>query len=328
MTLKIALFNDTSRSGFGCDAVMETIRTAITERNGDLFYTHKVGRPWREERAALGAIEAADVVIVNGEGTIHHSSGDTRPNARWLADVGPYCSARGKACYLINSTIERNDAPLMEALASFSGIWVRESLSRTEVETFGMTATAMGDLSLCQRFERSSVRRGDVVVTDSASKAMTKDLWKISQKLKTKFVSLEYKNGGPEIYRNKIIQRKVFRRREIEGVSDFQGFSRFLSGYDYIVTGRFHALCMAVALRVPVSVGETNSWKSIGMLADIGLDARRQFGVGQMPARLAFSDEELTRIDAYLERTQRSAQDMFDKVLGRQVVSPSASVTI
>jgi hypothetical protein len=85
---------------------------------------------------------------------------------------------------------------------------------------------------------------------------------------------------------------------------------------------------MAVALRVPVSVGETNSWKSIGMLADIGLDARRQFGVGQMPARLAFSDEELTRIDAYLERTQRSAQDMFDKVLGRQVVSPSASVTI
>jgi Polysaccharide pyruvyl transferase len=328
MTLKVALFNDTSRSGFGCDAVMETIRSSITERNGDLFYTHKVGRPWKDERTALEAVEATDIVIVNGEGTIHHGSGDTRPNARWLAEVGPYCKARGKPCYLINSTIEKNDASLMEALASFSGIWVRESLSRNEVESFGMTATAMGDLSLCQLFERSSERRGEVLVTDSASKAMTKDLWKLSQKLKTKFVSLEYKNGGPEIYRNRFIQRKVFRRRDIEGVSNFREFSQFLSGYDYVVTGRFHALCMAIALRVPVSVGETNSWKSIGMLADIGLDPRRQFGVGQVPARLAFSDEEITRIDAYLERTRQSAQDMFDKVLGRQAVSPSTAATI
>lgn len=311
---KIAVFNDTAPSRhFGCEAVMAAIETNVAARGGTIIYRHPVGRPWHSDPKAMIAIDEADLILVNGEGTIHHS----KPPARALARLGPHCSERGKPCFLINATLQANNQDLMNDLMAFDGIWVREGKSAEEAQRCGAAAELCGDLSFFHSFPRHAGGRDRGLVLDSASPKLTAQMAVIASNLQADFVTMRHNKKGMKSYKKDLLRWRyqvVGKPAAIvSGICTFQHFAAYLARRRFLVTSRFHGLCFAVNSLVPFSAVPLAVWKSDAVLSDIGLNPARLFQPGSEPK--PFAEREVELISRYLTRVRDRIAAMFDQIL-------------
>ena len=313
----VALFNDTAASRhFGCDAVSATIEQCVAAAGGRLVHRQPVGRPWDQCPQALEAIAAADVVIVNGEGSIHHGSERTR----MLARLAPHCAERGIPCYLFNATLQANDASTMEALAQFTAIWVRESRSRDELAAAGIAATVCPDLSLFQALPEPSAERTGPVFIDSVVKRETRLLEREAIRHGTVLLSMKRDEEGEYFparhWLTRLVSRYPRRRVPLPGVADFRAFARYIGQYPALVTGRFHGFCFAVNQGIPVAVCRSNTWKCEAMLRDIGLADERLWERGRRVLPQPYSTHEQHALSAYRDEARRMIPAVFAEMLG------------
>jgi len=98
--MKVYLFNDTSNCHSGCRAVMRSLRYALREH--EIIAVHRVGETHYDQRA----MDACDIVFVNGEGTLHHRA----PKGDFLMSALGDGQATGKVTMLVNALIQQ-DAP-------------------------------------------------------------------------------------------------------------------------------------------------------------------------------------------------------------------------
>jgi polysaccharide pyruvyl transferase WcaK-like protein len=311
--MKVAVFNDTSTARhFGCDAVMKVLRDAIESRGGSIIYKHPTGHAWQEDRAALAAIDDASLVVVNGEGTIHHS----RRTARELAALGPYCAARGRAAVLINATIEANDRSTMNDVLAFRAIYVRDTASRSEVEAAGGPSTVVGDLSFGAELPPwSEEATSGVIVVDSTRRAATRALGTIARRLEADLVSMKYADGIAFRPRRWLRGYAMKRRRNIVEIDSFYSFARYLAKHRHLVTGRYHALCFAINMGMPFSAMPSNTGKSEGLVQDAGIDPARIFVGPKTPSFLTLSESEKGAMLRYASATRQRQNGMFDHIL-------------
>lgn len=315
---KIALFNDTSVSGhFGCDAVLASIRTLANKFGGEIIYSHPLGMAWENDRAALNAIQTADVVLVNAEGSIHHSS----RRAVSLAALGPHCRANDTPCYLINGTLQGNGADVVRSLGEFSGIWVRESRSQAELQRFGLDAQRCPDLSLYHEFSRCEPNAGANLVIDSVLLVETKRLFLTAVQTGSRFVTMKKVKGFCVEYKGASwlpgdLGWKLARRVPLKDVSSYAQFAGLIRSHESVITGRFHGFCMALLVRAPMAVVRSNTWKTEAMVEDIGLSRERvrDMDFDQVPA---FSEEEVERVESYLRDARARMEALFRRILNR-----------
>lgn len=310
--MKVAIFNDTSTVGhFGCDIVMDVLRQAVKQRGGKIIYRHSVGHDWRTSRPAKEAIDAATIVIVNGEGSMHHS----KSNARALAALGPYCAAAGKPGYLVNATLEANDEAIMADLLAFRRIYVRDSASRAEVSASGGDAAVVGDLSFgCALPPWSGVSRKPVVV-DSVVRPDLPKLARIADRLGTDFVTMRHTKSGMAFAKRRWRGGfSVKRRCPLPGVGNSIEFAGYIGRHSHVITGRYHALCFAINMGVPVSVMRSNTGKSEALISDAGLDPERIITSSQPPEMQPYSDAEKANIAAFLSAVRAGQTQMFNAI--------------
>ena len=94
-------------------------------------WSHRVGVDWRTFRPN-SAIPAIAGIVVNGEGSIHHSA--SRPRARYLSQLGNFAhDDLGVPAFLLNATISDIEDDVADELRAFDRIWVRESGSLAEL---------------------------------------------------------------------------------------------------------------------------------------------------------------------------------------------------
>ncbi len=311
---KIAVFNDTAPSRhFGCEAVMAAIDANVASRGACITYRHPVGRPWQFDPRAVAAIDEADIILVNGEGTIHHG----KPTARNLARLGPHCRTLGKPCFLINATLQANNQAVMSDLLAFDEIWVREGRSAEEAKRWGVAAEICGDLSFFHAFPQHEGNADRGLVLDSADPRITADMAVVAAKLKADFVAIRHTKKGMKSYKKDFLR---WRYRAISkptavivGIRTFQQFAAFLARRRFLVTGRFHGLCFAVNSRVPFAAVALDVWKSEAILSDIGLNPARLFQPGMAPK--PFATQEIELIASYLTSVRSRIAAMFDRVL-------------
>jgi hypothetical protein len=307
---KVAIFNDTSLAHhFGCDAVMATIAREVAGRGGEIIHRQPPGARWKDDPTSLGAIDEAALVIVNGEGTLHHS----QEKAVLLGDLAAYCAERSKPAFLINATIEANDRALTANILRFTRIWVRDSHSQGEVAAAGGSAEICGDLSFGAELAAWRGGKGPIVI-DSTVRTARKLLAKTADRMKAPFLSMRYAPGPA--YRRRGWPRKRFSTAERDdslALSEFRGFAEYLGAFDALITGRYHALCFAVNMGMPVAAIASNTRKNHALIADIGLDGDRLFS--QKPVLRPYSDAEKRKIAEYRERVRQSRLAMFDSIL-------------
>ncbi|MGQ0567591.1 MAG: polysaccharide pyruvyl transferase family protein [Gemmobacter sp.] len=325
--LTVALFNDTStRAHYGCTAVTDSIDRLFGDAGIGIGWRHFVTTNALDDPGTVPAIAAHDAVVVNGEGTMHSSG----KKSRALAAIGRLSREAGRKAWLINATLQDNDDAIVADLAAFDHIWVREGASAAWARERGLAVTVMPDLSLCQQLDRPEgpVDGSGMIVIDSVLPQANLRLYRMARDLGGALWTLDHDTegrmqtlrprpaAGSGVHKRHWVDGKVMVREPRGGPRDLHQFAAFLMRRRAMITGRYHAVCLALLLRLPFHAVPSNTWKIEAMLADVGLDPARMLGPDDAaPSPLAFSASELAAIDRYIARARFEAGAMAQRIL-------------
>jgi polysaccharide pyruvyl transferase WcaK-like protein len=324
------LLNDTSFAAHhGSRHVIETIRSCLSDRGTEITASVASGKAWNEMGAVLQAIEAADVIVINGEGTLHHGAeaGDLLMNAV----NHPLC--REKPLVLINTLWQDNPESWTELVKDIDLIVVRDGRSQNALASAGLSVSLCPDLSFYRRFpahgEPLSQRTafGDSVYRD------------VSEQLMSAYCAFH----GPKIYlpirsshRHQELARglsfrgridnlkhraKVTARRLLDSgyrqLPNVEAYVSELSTCSFHITGRYHAACLSIVARVPFVAVASNSWKIEALVDDIGLDRKRivsSTAAAVKQGMLPYHPAELDNIKAWLGLSRVRTESLFDTI--------------
>jgi len=352
------LINDTStKAHLGCRVVVSQIARLAASAGIRIVSSASVNSDWREYQNLIATMRTADIVIVNGEGTLH----DATRQAKALAEVGPFCRSAGVPCVLMNSVYERNDPEIATACRAFDRIYVRESVSAYAARQAGLDAEVVPDLTLSSDVMdafRGVVKVSRIVVTDNANRdvgrraleeALTREdvsfLHLDTSEPKNPFMGpgqspeVVFMNTGQvtepppppqrrrstafralrkSLFKPHMLRRMRMIRQLNEPLSSAQILTRIASSRG-VVAGRFHAVCMSMLAETPFAAMSSNTSKMKGLLHDAGI---AQFLTDE--AKLAFrmidiwNETDNLAVAAYIAKARRDAKAMFEDIAGLQ----------
>ena len=186
-----------------------------------------------------------DVLVVNGEGSMHHGGGAFREKMQLIEAA----VAKGRPACLINSVWQDNPHQFDAALAKCRQVVVREVLSRDAIAGHGITAQVMPDQSYF-----APVGKGDVVDFKGAI-------------VMTDFLSREF--GCFVRLRSRWAERYPFVDMR---AMDWATLVRSLKTARLLLTGRHHAIYAACKARTPFLALAGNTHKIEGIVATAGVD--------------------------------------------------------
>lgn len=160
--MKVVIINDTSeQSHFGCQLVMQAYRNLCDQFGMEIIYTIPGSSLWRmvEHREKLNK---ADLIIVNGEGSIHN-------NMR----VDLFGVANHYPSVLINTTFQKM-TEVGDSLKNFLYISCREDMSRRFIEKFGVESDVTPDVIFSHKIKRTIEPTKLMGFTDSSFNSKTK----------------------------------------------------------------------------------------------------------------------------------------------------------
>jgi len=338
-TITAVVLNDTSRHGHhGCALVMQTISSLATAHGIEIIATCPLRIDWRNQPDVVAAMERAQLIIVNGEGTIHHDA----PAGRTLLRAGVFARERGKVAALINMTWEANSASLTEFARSFDLVSVRESASAAELGLARIQCRLTPDLALWSIAPRPEQQpRKGVAFTDNVVTGRTLAQYAAMRRLGARPLSLlhgqgqRYLAGSFRRYlRAGASLAAAWNAAAADHASQHPDIGRFLKqvrSRALIVTGRFHMVIMCLATSTPFLAVSSNTHKIDAVLSDVGLAHRKvaepeHLGIEEVEKASRWEDAEIARLNEYVEDGRRRIDELFQDM--RRLVddqSPSAS---
>ncbi len=325
--LRAILLNDTAAKGHhGCTLVNRQLKLLAGKAGIEVFRTLPLTAPWDTILR-----EATDLILVNGEGTLHH---DTK-GARAIAEIAARAGETGRPAFLVNSICQALPAAVGASLKGFRGVWARDRYSQRDFASHGFEAHYAPDLTLT--FEAPErAREGDILfITDSSMSRETAALFGLSKKIPgARFLPL--RSRPPEdrglLDREAIRYRlrrfaahvhpnPIYRARYGDLIPRFDDFIEELqTEAGFILAGRFHAVCIALDLEIPFFVIPTNSWKVEALLEEVGLTHRllssvddfEALAAGQPPSAIApLTEDERAKIAGFKQMAKSDNEAMF-----------------
>lgn len=321
--IEAVLVNDTRVDcHHGCTRVIEAIHRLADANGIAIIAAAPAHHDWRLNPEFMRAFDRATLVIVNGEGSIHHN----RPAAEPLLAAGALASARGKRSALINFSWFANDDRMAQGLKSFDIVSARESASVDAVQVARPDCRMVPDLSLygsdADSELRSGIGFGDSVLIDR-SRALLDACDRVGGtfvpirygsmfRLGRSFFSRDALTSPSQLRTAARIALAHARRRD----ADADSFVRSLAQLRLLVTGRFHGVTLAMCAHTPVLAVPSNTGKIEELLSDAGLDAKRLIDPRQLDRQRAdeasrFSDRERRNVARYLTAARENAEALF-----------------
>ena len=228
MSVRLRFFGDHSRLHCGCRAVMSTFRAAYANYE------------WVDE----GSTDY-DLLIVNGEGSLHHASQAYHRKMRRLKAA----LRDGRPAALLNAVWQANDHGYDDLLPALLAVQVRETLSAAAMaDLHGFAPTVVPDLSYY------APRDPDAEVPDWTGRVVVTDFYLAGEQ------SWGMRHLGDDV---------VF--ADMATLS-WSSFVLGLSRARLLVTGRHHAVYAACKARIPFVAVSSNSHKIEGIMASAGVD--------------------------------------------------------
>ncbi|UWU16826.1 polysaccharide pyruvyl transferase family protein (plasmid) [Rhizobium sullae] len=299
------LINDTStKSHIGCRIVVAQILRLAAKAGIKVVATCSVHVDWRGQGAILDAMKGADLVIVNGEGTLHHAT----PQALALAEVASYCRSLGIPSVLINSVYEQNNEQIAEHCSHFAMRFFREPNSAMNAQAAGLECAVVPDLTLSSDFlepYKGALRIGNIIVTDNANREFGRPTLAhaIGQRgiqfmrmdvsdTKNRFVPSDLeplvavlpegeRRTTQRVSVMTLVARSAFRphmfarmrmKKQLDHPLSAEDLLQAISGARAVVAGRFHAACLSLVAGTPFVAMPSNTAKTQGMLRAAGLE--------------------------------------------------------
>tara|TARA_R110001583_G_scaffold19270_1_gene75624 strand:- start:74 stop:1093 length:1020 start_codon:yes stop_codon:yes gene_type:complete len=324
--IRIAIVNDTRiTSHYGCMLVMENLLALLDKNNVEVIWTWDVSVDWRKHKNEIIKKPTVDAIIVNGEGTIHHSK--DRKFAKALAEFAQFSNETLKTpSYLINATLYQNDAQEYKKLKEYRAIYVRDKGSLEELESFGLFGKYVPDLTFAKNNHQYSslLPTQKAVVVDSAIKEDNPVLRSYAEKNKISFKSMIVARPSnakflrsPRPYVKNIIKYIKTDRKISTAPSTY---INYLRDYRLVITGRYHTVSMCLKNKIPFIAIDSNTPKIRYLLADALGQADRNININELDnldyfQDRVFSDFEIKKMDIFL----RSAEEMIDSMMSNIV---------
>ena len=239
--MKVVIANDTSgECHTGCNAVMQSF-TDLCAKHGMQIIARWTRKDIIKAGIAPPAL-TADLVIINGEGTLHHKTRNTRFFPLLLESM-PYC-ARAVLVNAVWDTVQFMDAEhirLMNERIMLTA--VRETASAKQVAKFYHgEVLVVPDLCFAQPIRKLKRKREGTGYSDCVVSKHTR----------------QYK-GHPNF-------RPLIRKPTPYTWDEYTGW---LQGLHHYVTGRFHGICMAIMTDTPFTALHSNTHKNEAIQADL-----------------------------------------------------------
>lgn len=190
--------------------------------------------------------EEYDLLVVNGEGSMHHDSEGCR---RKMAEIGAALNA-GRRVMLVNTVWQDNPKQYAELLTQCDQVVAREICSARELAEAGVQAEVKIDQSFFRRIDEVDDPvdfGGAVLVTDFFSREF-ETFAKITGAWAKKFTYLDLRDWA------------------------WSKLVRSLPTASLLVTGRHHAVYAACRARLPFLALEGNTHKISGLIQTAGSD--------------------------------------------------------
>ena len=332
------MLNDTRNAPHhGCHRTMFLIEKHLQQRGIEIIARCFNEEDWQQNPSFKEKIRHADILIINGEGTVHHGSrrGET------LLKAGSWAKENSTPAVLINSTYQLNPEGYKEHLNNLSLISVRETLSKWELQKVGVDAEVVPDITFSTPLKCSGNRNG-VGVTDSVIHALTYELVRLCHLNNFEYLPITFTGNNVNRKRAYIAEiqeggifRVAVRKMRNALLSHFAGrkikhSKHYLttSHEDYIhricltsmvVTGRYHSLCFAIQTGTPFVCLRSNSHKINALIDDVGLNSKRiveprQLSSLDLKQYAYFSREERVNIDRFNNQAIKSIESLFDRI--------------
>lgn len=328
MRKRIAIFNDTSPSmHYGCCAVMSNICSIAQEADLDAKFFFPYNIDWRPHGERLKLIlKRFDVILVNGEGSIHNSSENKR--AEYLLELPSLAKEIGVPIYLINATIHKMSDDAYLAIKKFNAIFVRESESKKILEKKDIKSTIIPDFSFFSEplgKPKEISKKNRILFTGSTIKKTHKELALLSHRSHSDFKDiLFYRNRKIFKLLEKISKKVIYfpEREYVKYNNKHYDWIERIQNYQGVVTGRFHAVTLCLVARTPFIAVESNTPKISRVLYDIfGNNDRvwtidellkKEIGIGQSLMNL--NETDFFAISKYIEDGRETALKAFESL--------------
>jgi polysaccharide pyruvyl transferase WcaK-like protein len=322
------LINDTRVDlHHGSTRVVEAIFSLARSNGMELAATAAAHVDWRLNPSFVEQFDRADLVIVNGEGTLHHG----RPAGEPLLAAGAIARERSKPSALINFSWQDNDAEMEKALLNFDLVSVRESRSLERLRAVRPDCWLVPDLSLYGRapvpVERAGIGFGDSVLESASLELMKACTVFGGSYIPIRFVPNDL--AGKAAFARSFLSKRVilnlpalasaFRRASAtfkNSIASPDELLAQLARLELLVTGRFHGATLALCASTPVLVTRSNTDKVEALIEDAGLEPWRVIEPEELDAELLdrasrwHGDEEPRRRE-YLRLAQSGAAALF-----------------
>lgn len=323
----ILILNDTAAFGahFGCAKVMGTLRRLLGETPGQRIPSIPVKADCLASEAHREALRRAKVVVINGEGTMHHG----KTGGQRLVDAGCHAKEHGARVHLVNAVWQDNPPEWGRAVAGFDSLACRDSRSAEILSRqSGRDVGWLCDLSLHEPAPAAEAPRRGLLVSDSFSVTTSLALMRHAGRSGAEYVPVTARlprrlEKRARLNRGlaRLLPFLVQAPADPSPVADVDAFLARLAGAEAMITGRFHVSCMAILTRTPFVAIASNTWKIEALLKDFELDPRRclpasELGKGIAEELRSFSPAELNAIDSRLAEMRGKISAHFAEILG------------
>lgn len=312
---------------------MRLIEDNLRRRGIEVLARSFVRTKWWKNRPFLKAMASSDLVLINGEGTLHHGV----RHAEHLLQVVDH-EARGTTpVALVNAVYQENPRHWRRYLDKTAFISPRDRWSAEELNAItGRPVVHVPDLSLSAGAipaEKDQIILHARTIGDSAVGETRRDLIELARAdPDATFLPVvsTLKSSKPE-YRQPIRALReadirlrtglfrLFNRRSII-CADEPAYVRSLRQSRLHVDGRFHAICFALMTQTPFLALRSNTWKIEALMEEFGLGKHRLVRSQDLEellrhdSHLSFSAEEAALIADGLASSKQRAARMFDHV--------------
>jgi polysaccharide pyruvyl transferase WcaK-like protein len=335
--MKVIIANDTRiEKHHGCSRVMNAIDRNLFCRNVEILRYIKLLEHWDSDENIKRDILQTDLVIINGEGTLH----DENPYINCLLSLIEFCKHYNLPVVVINATISNLSEKNLELLKQATKIYVRESYSYDYLRSHDIESFVVPDLTFwnfdgfnTQNYDASKIGYTDSVLKKSAVKmdnyAKEKqfeyiDIFNSNDFLNENITTLLQKKKALRFLRKAFVkavkQYFLTKRRKKNGLYQKQNqvnFITHLREYKFIFTGRYHMVCFCLIMKIPFFAVSSNTYKIEGLLKDIGLNPTRLISPDEinLNATFDFSVDEIANIETFLVESNSKINNMFNQIM-------------
>jgi polysaccharide pyruvyl transferase WcaK-like protein len=305
---------------------MQALRGGLLRHGATITTSSQARHDWEKDQAFLAKLANADLIVINGEGTLH----DGNEAGERLLKMATHPARGNIPLVLLNALYQDNPVSWAEYLKKFSLISARDSKSAEELTgLLGRPIRWTPDLALSMPSEIPKQSRHGIIVGDSVKWKVRRVLARATFKLpNVTYIPTKFLTSG--FWRLPIVNGLLFRayngvfpRRtpafQME-VND-QAYLTSLGQTQLHITGRFHGVCLSLLTGTPFLALASTTSKIQTLLHDAGLGNLRlvkpeDLGTIDLdPSKFAFSGQETKAIQAFLDLAKNGAEDLFADVM-------------